>query len=132
MTPYSSNRSEAFTLVEVLVALTVFAFGLVGVVQALRTAGHAARHVEDLQRAALLAERHLVTFMIEPTLEVGEERGQFPTPDQRFGWERITRTTPHERLAEVHITVRWREQGREQAYVLRTLREQTPFGAEGR
>ena len=83
------TRSRSFTLVEVLVALTVAAVGLVGAIGALSIAGSAASRVEHLRHAQLLAESRLNLAVIDSLPQMGKNEGS----DGRFTWiVEITRT----------------------------------------
>lgn len=111
-------RCKAFTLVEVLVALTVAGVGLIGAIGALSQAGSAAERVEHLRRAELLAESQLNQAVVGPLTQMGRAEGR----SGRFEWVVEIVPSRHPRLAEVVVTVTWREGVRRGRYRLATLR----------
>lgn len=102
-----AGESCGFTLIEVMVALTIVAFAFIGLL-GLHNRGIAliARD-RDLTRATLLA-RQLITEMelIEQFPDTGASRGEFPD-DPGFYWEREVEDTDLDSVRRVHLRVVW-------------------------
>ena len=107
-----------FTLVEVLVAMTVTSVGLLGVFGALRMAAATANLVRLQEQAQRIAERRMTGLLVEPIEQMGSRKGQ----EGAFAWEDAIRTTKDPDLAEVVVTVQWLHQGRQMRFQLVSLR----------
>lgn len=104
---------RGFTLLEVLAALTIFAFAGVALLEAtagsLRNAAVSSAH----DRALMYAESRMTEAVQTPYLEAGRRVGRFDDPDYR--WE--LRVTPYadgtvpgnavRQLMSVRVRVRW-------------------------
>jgi general secretion pathway protein I len=119
-------RARGFTLIEVMVALTIVAFAFVGLL-GLHNRGIAliARD-RDLTRATLLA-RQLITEMelIEQFPDTGTSRGEFNNAPGFF-WEREVTETDLPTVRRVHLRVVWDERipdACELIYYIRDRRE---------
>jgi general secretion pathway protein I len=127
--PQCGRPSRGFTLIEVLVALTVLSLALAiifaGVSQNLRSR-RAALHY---QQAMLLAESKLASIGLETPLQEGELAGAF---SDQFRWRTLV-TPYHEegrteqdtapvRPLVVTVTVLWGSAGDERSVSLSTLR----------
>jgi prepilin-type N-terminal cleavage/methylation domain-containing protein len=112
------HTRSSFTLVEVLVALTVASVGLLAVFTALRMAGATASLVHNQEQAQRLAERHMTDLLAAPIKQMGNQKGQ----EGIFAWEAVTRAAKDADLAEVVVTVRWLHQGRTMRFQLVSLR----------
>lgn len=113
------TRSEGFTLVEVLVALTISTVGLIAALGALSLADSASARVENLRRAQLIAESQLNAAVVGPLDRMGTSEGK----SGRFTWVMEIVPSHHPRLAEIVVTVTWKESARRGRYQLATLRE---------
>lgn len=122
--PFDHTRSS-FTLVEVLVALTVASVGLLAVFTALRMAGATASLVHNQEQAQRLAERHMTSLLVERIEHMGSQKGQ----EGIFAWEDVTRATKDPDLAEVAVTVQWPHQGRTMRFQLVSLRPVATSGS---
>jgi len=118
--------ARGFTLIEVMVALTIVAFAFVGLL-GLHNRGIAliARD-RDLTRATLLA-RQLITEMelIEQFPDTGTSRGEFAN-DPGFSWERDVQDTDLPTVRRVVLRVIWDERmpnACELIYYIRDRRE---------
>ncbi len=119
MAACSRNRCRGFTIVEVLVAMSVTAIGLMAVFGALRTANDAAGRIRDEEAAQLLAERRLTALLAEPLEQMGTRKGS----ESKFDWEEKVRSSRQPKVGEIVVTVRWLHQGRPFAFELVSLRE---------
>lgn len=119
-------RTRGFTLIEVMVALTIVAFAFVGLL-GLHNRGIAliARD-RDMTKATLLA-RQLITEMelIEQFPDTGTSRGEFAN-DPGFYWEREVEDTELPTVRRVVLHVIWDERmpnACELIYYIRDRRE---------
>jgi general secretion pathway protein I len=117
---------RGFTLIEVMVALTIVAFAFVGLL-GLHNRGIALiTRDRDLTRATLLA-RQLITEMelIEQFPDTGTSRGEFPD-EPGFYWERDVEDTDLPTVRRVDLRVIWDERlpnACELIYYIRDRRE---------
>jgi general secretion pathway protein I len=102
------KRSDGFTLLEVMVALSIIAITLV-VVGGLRNRDIVYHHeIRQIVRATLLAQERMTdTEMEENIINLGESSGQFEEPYEEYHWVRSVVPTPFEFAWEVRIMVRW-------------------------
>jgi general secretion pathway protein I len=110
-------RSEAFTLLEVLVALAILSGTLILAYQVMSGAISAEERSERWTAAAFLGE----TLLRENTStfpEVGESEGRFPGMDNAYAWKRTVKQAAHPDAREVEVTVRWSEGKSEETVAL--------------
>jgi type II secretion system protein I len=119
----SRNRSEGFTLLEVLVAMVILSVAVVTLIQLASQGLRLLKASSDHQEAALLADR--VTRNADPNAEAtasGQE-GQFT-----WAWrarlvavpDELTPTQgPRPRLLELSTTVQWGKSGSMEVVTLR-------------
>lgn len=115
-----SEPTSGFTLIETLVALTIFVAGYVVVHQSVMLAWRGAQTAWAEEEAVRLAQSQLATAGVETRLQEGEARGR--TPDG-FAWVRrveLYRPPPGASVADgdgragriagywVSVTVTWR------------------------
>ncbi len=130
--PSTSSRRGGFTLLEVLVAFAVLAVALGVAFEIFATGLRGARSADALTRAVLAAESRLAGVGIETELTPGETEGE---ADNGMLWRiDIREQQPEEGeedqletpsaavLLDITVTVRWRDVGGEQSFVLRTSR----------
>jgi type II secretion system protein I len=114
----SQTPSRGFTIVEVLVAMTVCGVGLIAVFQAMRIASDAAERISNEATAQLLAESHLISILSRPLSQMGTHDGS----EGKFTWIEQIRPSKHPKLAEVVVQVKWRQRGRNLAFRLASLK----------
>jgi prepilin-type N-terminal cleavage/methylation domain-containing protein len=115
------RRTDAFSLLEVLVAVTVAAVLLVvllnGFGLCLRHSGTA----EDYTQAALLARTILVDFEQDRHLTTGKRAGTFGKEFDRFRWEATIEQPTSEPWFAVEIRVGFSRRGVDRALPFRTV-----------
>lgn len=123
-----SRASAGFTLIEVIVALTILSLSLGIIYAGLWTDQNGRRAIRDLEQATMLAESKLNTMGIEEALREGRSAGRF---DTRFRWDAVV--APYQeggrdeaedlvRPLVVTVTVSWGERGGDKTVSLSTLR----------
>jgi prepilin-type N-terminal cleavage/methylation domain-containing protein len=119
-------RAPGFSLVEILVALLILGFGLVGLTEGITVALRTSKEAEHQTAAALLATGRLEMLRADKYLSAGETSGEFGGAFPLYGWEeRITETTS-DGLYRVVIAIKLLQTG-ETVYELETLLFETPF-----
>lgn len=111
------DRSRAFTLVEVIVAMTLLGVTTIAVFGALRACAGATHHARLLTESVLIAERLLTEVRLDENRAFEAQQGA----QGRFRWRVCVLPTPIEDLGAVQVTVTWPEQQRQQQYELFSL-----------
>jgi general secretion pathway protein I len=124
LSPAPERRAQGFTLLEVLVALIVFAlvFGILA--QILRTGLRQSASAETTAAASLLARSQLARVGTELALEVGEVEGEADGMRWRTAIELAEAASEDTELAtyQVQVTVAWGDDQAPQEVTLITLR----------
>lgn len=122
--PAARRRAPGFTLLEVLVALIVFAlvFGILA--QILRTGLRQSATAETSATATLLARSQLARVGTELPIEAGEIEGEADGMRWRTAIELVRSATEETELAayRVRVTVAWGDDQAPQEVTLTTLR----------
>ena len=106
-----TSRRAAFTLLEILVAVTILSAGILGVLGAFSLslrAGVRAARVED---AARIGERQVQLGIVGPAEALRAQRGA----EGAFAWQ-LDFEQAQEGLMLASVTVTWSEQGRGQKF----------------
>jgi general secretion pathway protein I len=121
--------TQGFTLIEVLVALTILSLSLAIIFSIFSVGLRGRRAAEEYEQATLLAESKLNSIGIDEPIQEGDTVGQF---NDRFGWKTVV-TPYHEegrdeakdllrRPLRVTVIVSWGDAGDEKSVTLTTLR----------
>ncbi len=108
---------RGFTLLEVLVSLAILSITLLLTYQVLSGAIAAEDRSERWTVASCLGE----TLVRESTAvwpETGESSGKFAAPIDSYSWKRSIVPAAHPDAREVHVTVTWSSEGREEQVTL--------------
>jgi type II secretion system protein I len=120
------SPQDGFTLIEVMVALTVVAFAFVGLLGLHNRNIALIARDQDLTRATLLARQFITEMeLIEQFPDVGASRGEFASAPG-FYWEREVEETTLPTVRRVHMKVVWDERypnACEIVYYIRDRRE---------
>ena len=98
-------------------ALGIMASSLLATLGVVRKCARVSYHNQQLSGSVHLAERLLGELRVNPPTALEEREGE----EENYTWEMTIAETPVEGLAAVLVTVKWREQNREQDYELVTL-----------
>ena len=102
-----ASRSEGFTLVEVLVALTIFSIGIMAL---FHLRGESVRRIsalEDRALAHIVAENRIIeSLYLGPPPIVGVERGVTDLGERSWEWSEEIIPTPDAELRRIEVTVR--------------------------
>ena len=104
---------RGFTLLEVLVSLAILSITLLLAYQVLSGAIAAEDRSERWTVASFLGES-LVRESTAAWPETGESEGKFAAPLEATSWKRSIVPAAHHDAREVHVTVTWSSEGREE------------------
>jgi len=121
------RRRRGLTLLEVIVAMTVLAVGIVGVVGAAAACLRGSEAAAAYSRAALLAEQVAAEYARQEMLEPGAEHGAFDELASGYAWEAQVASADDEGLYPLRVTVSW-EHGLRR-YTLETALRPRPLPA---
>ncbi|GAB4373018.1 MAG: hypothetical protein Kow00128_22230 [Deltaproteobacteria bacterium] len=104
---------RGFTLLEVVVALAIFAAGILALLSLLRGSLLLSEGARDLSVAQVYASQRMEEAMLSPDPAAGTERGIF---GEKYRWEMETTLPPPEaespfREVRIRVTIRWEEEG---------------------
>lgn len=115
--------ADAFTLVEIIVALAVLSTAVIAIFGAMRVCSTAAHHARMLTQAVLLAETQLVNTKLSDNKNFGTREGK----RDMFRWQVHIRPTEIDDLAAIKVDITWHEQQRPQHYELLSLIKMKSF-----
>lgn len=117
-------RRRAFSIIEVIVAMTILGISMTAIFAAIATTSRAAHHARMQTEAVLLAESLLTEATLAPSRSYSTRAGAH----EAFTWQVQTGQTPVEELGFVKVTVHWQEQQRDQEYELISFVQMQSFG----
>ena len=100
-----TTRSSAFSLIEVLCAILILGFGIVGLTHGLTTALVSAKEAEIQTAAAALAAAQIELLRAEGFVFEGELEGEGEGDLAKFAWRQSVQETQIRGLFEVTVTV---------------------------
>lgn len=108
---------RGFTLLEAVVALTIFAAGILALLDLFSGSLRLSEGARDLSAAQVYASQRMEEALLAPDPVPGVERGLF---GEKYRWETETTILPPEegsayREVRIRVTIRWGEEGDERA-----------------
>jgi prepilin-type N-terminal cleavage/methylation domain-containing protein len=100
-------RRQGMTLLEVIVAMTVLAIGIVGVLGAISACVRSNDAAAAYSRAAILAQQVAAEFDRQSTLDEGDQTGTFDDTATDYSWDAQVAAANAQGLYPVQITVSW-------------------------
>ncbi len=111
---------KGFTLLEVLVSLSILATTLLLAYQVMSGAISASERSERWTVASYLAES-MVLDVLDSFPDTAETEGKFSPPMQAYAWKRSIRQAAHADAREVEVVVLWNSDGREERLSITAL-----------
>lgn len=108
--------NQGFTLIEVLVAMTIFGVGILGVVTSLSLATQSNASARRLVEAAHLADHHMAAAVGVKADALDSDSGEQGAFQWRKTYERKT-----EELILATVVVEWKDRGETQQYELNQI-----------
>ena len=109
MNPFNSASKKGFTLIEIMVALSVLSISLV-VLLGLRNRDIAlsgrSRHLIE---GTLLARQKVTEITAADFADLGEKKGDFGEEFPNYAWRQMVSQTPFEAVRELLLQVVWKE-----------------------
>ena len=104
---YAADRREGgFTLVEMLVALSIFSLAALAVLRLQGAVASNSAILQDRSLAQIVAANVAVETVSDPTTTtLGEERGETVNGGRTYSWVRTTRRSPEPRIQQIEIRV---------------------------
>lgn len=111
---------KGFTLIEIMVALSVLSISLV-VLLGLRNRGislaEKSRHIIE---ATLLARQKVTEISSKGFASLGEEKGDFGEENPQYTWRQTVIQTPFQKVRELLVQIIWKENNREETVDITT------------
>jgi general secretion pathway protein I len=115
------RRWRGFTLLEVLIALAIFATAGAAILQASASHLRAVAQLEELTLASMIANNQLQQAQLNRSWPPRElEQGEVSLGNRDWQWQLRAVTVPDQDLRELQISVRLAEQPEQVVYQLKT------------
>ncbi len=99
------KQDAGFTLLEVMVAMSILAIGLVAVLQMQSQSISMSTEARFLTTASLLAQHKMADIEAAASLDNREQKGDFAPDYPDYGWSLIVTDTQIARLKRVEVVV---------------------------
>ncbi len=117
------KEKDGFTLVEILVTLTILAAALPALLQAFTTATRNQALSDNSTTALYLLKFRMAEIEMEGYPDVGQESGEFGE-NTRYLWRSVVEDIESEEvenIRQVTVTVRWQHKNRERSMSMSTF-----------
>ncbi len=115
----SEIRMWGFTLLEVMVAVTIMSMVLVTLIGLKNSSMQNVTLAEHITTATMLAKRAMIEATATRPLLPAEDEGEFPESQYKgYSWKKTIVPTPLIQIMEVHVAVLWKEGIREESVEL--------------
>jgi prepilin-type N-terminal cleavage/methylation domain-containing protein len=109
-----SKKSSGFTLLEVMIALTLVAVVFVPLLSLRNQNIKETYYARQLLRADFLSHEKLAGIPLTEHPDTGETRGEFADPYSGFRWEQIVSDTQLDAVKEVRFKIFWKSGERDE------------------
>jgi general secretion pathway protein I len=112
-------RNSGFTLLEVMVAVTIMSMVLVTLIGLKNSSMQNVALAEHITTATMLAKRAMIDATATRPLLPAEDEGEFPEDNYKgYSWKKTIVPTPLILIMEVHVAVLWKEGTRDESVEL--------------
>jgi len=101
------QSSRGFSVLEVLLALTIFSVAVVGIIEGITLQLHSERNAEEITRAAILAQNVLEEIRQAGEYSEDSQTGKFEGDDAGFEWQYDMTGAGVDGLYKVTVRVFW-------------------------
>jgi len=115
------RKTKAFSLVEMLAALSIFGLGVIGTMEVFSTSIRSTSASLGYTNAALLARRVMEETIAEGVLMDWEDSGDFGLEHPNHSWTLTVTETEDLDLYQADVVVTWSDRGTDKEYTLTTL-----------
>jgi general secretion pathway protein I len=112
--------SKGFTLLEVMIAISILAIAMVVILGLRNRAIDLNGYARDLTTASLLAQSKMGEWELKSFPDPGETAGDFGKENPDFKWRVIITPTPFDDLRELKVIVSWKRGVRDETLDLTT------------
>ena len=105
-----TRANKGFTLLEVMVALSIVGIALVVMLGLTQRSILVNSRLQQMTRATLLAKQKMAEIENGISSGMDQNNGDFPEPNQAFRWRRVTTPTPIIGIAQIDLSVIWGEE----------------------
>jgi general secretion pathway protein I len=113
-----ATKNKGFTLLEVMIALSIVGISLVVILGLAQRSILVNGRLQQMTRATLLAKQKMADIENGISSGLDQNKGEFADPNQNFTWRRVTTPTPIVGIVQIDLSVIW---GDEQDNELVTL-----------
>ncbi len=113
-----TSTNNGFTLLEVMIALSIVGISLVVILGLAQRSILVNSRLQQMTRATLLAKQKMAEIENGISSGLDQNKGEFKDPNQNFSWRSITTPTPIIGINQIDLSVIW---GDEQDNELVTL-----------
>jgi type II secretion system protein I len=111
----TNKQSKGFTLLEVMVAVSIMAMVLVSLLGLKNRSMQDVMLADHMTTATILAKRTMVDVLFSKPSKPDEGEGKFPEEEYKdYAWKKTISSTPFEQLMEVRVAVLWKEGERQE------------------
>lgn len=111
------SKEAGFTLVEVLAALLIFSFAIIGLTHSGTESVRAVSILEDKTYAGIVADNRIVQARLKP-LKIGTSSGAERAAGRDYEWREVITKTESKGFYQIQITVK--SKGEDQILISRT------------
>lgn len=101
------NRSHGFTLLEVMIALSIVGIALIALMGLAQRSITINDQTQQITRATLLAQGKMAEIEAGVETDQGATEAVFPEPDQDYRWRTSYGPTPVTGVQQVDLVVAW-------------------------
>ncbi len=122
MTNTSMRNNKGFTLLEVMLSLSIISISLMVIIHSFSLAISVKNSVNNYSKAIFLSEKKLSEIKLSGSDKM-ENNGKFLEPFERFNWQIKADRTNFSDLAKIDLIIEWTQQGKLKNFQVSTIME---------